>query len=58
MAIQECKEREKAERHRLIITSAREPAETEGWDAVTTRRLAEAGGTCRPAPLTPCRLTP
>ncbi|GAA1966826.1 TetR/AcrR family transcriptional regulator [Kitasatospora viridis] len=35
------KERERAERHRLIISAARELAEAEGWDAVTTRRLAE-----------------
>ncbi|WP_441246222.1 TetR/AcrR family transcriptional regulator [Kitasatospora sp. McL0602] len=33
--------RERAERHQLIITAARELAEAEGWDAVTTRRLAE-----------------
>ncbi|MFR9722430.1 TetR/AcrR family transcriptional regulator [Streptomyces sp. MS19] len=33
--------RERAQRHQLIITAARELAETEGWEAVTTRRLAE-----------------
>lgn len=33
--------RERAHRHQLIITAARELAETEGWEAVTTRRLAE-----------------
>lgn len=33
--------REQAHRHRLILTGAREMAETEGWDAVTTRRLAD-----------------
>ncbi|MEV0700681.1 TetR/AcrR family transcriptional regulator [Saccharopolyspora sp. NPDC050389] len=41
MAVRERKERERAERHRLIIESARELADAEGWDAVTTRRLAE-----------------
>jgi AcrR family transcriptional regulator len=38
---QEHKERERAGRHRLIVSAARELAETEGWDAVTTRRLAD-----------------
>jgi AcrR family transcriptional regulator len=33
--------RERAARHQLIIQTAREIAETDGWDAVTTRRLAE-----------------
>jgi AcrR family transcriptional regulator len=33
--------RERASRHQLIIQTAREIAETDGWDAVTTRRLAE-----------------
>src|ERR1051326_3458113 len=40
MSIQARRERERAERERLIITAARELAEAEGWDAVTTRRLA------------------
>ncbi|WP_327401138.1 TetR/AcrR family transcriptional regulator [Streptomyces sp. NBC_01288] len=40
MTIQTRRERERAERERLIISAARELAETEGWDAVTTRRLA------------------
>ncbi|MFD7900841.1 TetR/AcrR family transcriptional regulator [Kitasatospora sp. NPDC059747] len=40
-AISERRERERAQRHQLIITAARELAETEGWEAVTTRRLAE-----------------
>ncbi|TDD85611.1 TetR/AcrR family transcriptional regulator [Actinomadura darangshiensis] len=40
-AISERRERERAHRHQLIITVARELAETEGWEAVTTRRLAE-----------------
>ncbi|GGY18494.1 TetR family transcriptional regulator [Streptomyces minutiscleroticus] len=35
------RERERAQRHRLILTAARELAEAEGWEAVTTRRLAE-----------------
>lgn len=41
MPMQQRKERERATRHRLIVSTARELAETEGWDAVTTRRLAE-----------------
>ncbi len=40
-AINERRERERAQRHQLIVTAARELAETEGWEAVTTRRLAE-----------------
>lgn len=40
MSIQSRRERERAERERLIVDAARELAETEGWDAVTTRRLA------------------
>ncbi|MGW5464553.1 TetR/AcrR family transcriptional regulator [Streptomyces sp. NPDC003996] len=40
MAIQARRERERAERERLIVTAARELAEAEGWEAVTTRRLA------------------
>jgi AcrR family transcriptional regulator len=40
MTIQGRRERERAERERLIVSAARELAETEGWDAVTTRRLA------------------
>ncbi|TDD18300.1 TetR/AcrR family transcriptional regulator [Nonomuraea diastatica] len=40
-AIKERRERERAQRHQLIITEARELAEAEGWEAVTTRRLAE-----------------
>ncbi|TQM79009.1 TetR family transcriptional regulator [Saccharothrix saharensis] len=41
MSVQERRERDRAERHRLIVDAARELAEAEGWDAVTTRRLAE-----------------
>jgi AcrR family transcriptional regulator len=40
-AISERRARERAHRHQLITTAARELAETEGWEAVTTRRLAE-----------------
>ncbi|MGH3319852.1 MAG: TetR/AcrR family transcriptional regulator [Streptosporangiaceae bacterium] len=40
MSIQTRRERERAERERLIVTTARDLAEAEGWDAVTTRRLA------------------
>src|SRR5882757_4312224 len=39
---QQRRDRQRAERHRLILATARQIAETEGWDAVTTRRLAEA----------------
>jgi len=35
------RERERALRERLIVAAARELAETQGWEAVTTRRLAE-----------------
>ncbi|MFE0136952.1 TetR/AcrR family transcriptional regulator [Streptomyces sp. NPDC059037] len=41
MSVRERKERERANRHRLIVSTARELAEAHGWDAVTTRRLAE-----------------
>ncbi len=40
MSIVERKERQRAERYDLILARARELAEAEGWDAVTTRRLA------------------
>ncbi|MDR3446676.1 TetR/AcrR family transcriptional regulator [Dyella sp.] len=40
MSITERKERQRAERYELLLTTARELAEAEGWDAVTTRRLA------------------
>jgi AcrR family transcriptional regulator len=40
MSTQTRRERERAERERSIIMAARELAEAEGWDAVTTRRLA------------------
>ncbi|HEV7962272.1 MAG TPA: TetR/AcrR family transcriptional regulator [Actinoplanes sp.] len=41
MATQDRRQRERAARHALILRTARELAEAEGWDAVTTRRLAE-----------------
>lgn len=40
MAIEDRRERERAARRRLIVTTARRLAEVEGWDAVTTRRLS------------------
>jgi AcrR family transcriptional regulator len=36
------RERAREERRTLILRTARELAESEGWEAVTTRRLAEA----------------
>ncbi|MFF4616363.1 TetR/AcrR family transcriptional regulator [Nonomuraea jabiensis] len=41
MTIAARRARERAQRHQLIITAARELAESEGWEAVTTRRLSE-----------------
>ena len=41
MSAQERKTRDQATRRQLIVTSARALAEAEGWDAVTTRRLAD-----------------
>lgn len=40
-AVSERRERDRALRHQLIVRAARELAEAEGWEAVTTRRLAE-----------------
>jgi AcrR family transcriptional regulator len=40
MTIEERRERDRAARRRLIVTTARRIAEAEGWDAVTTRRLS------------------
>ena len=40
MSITERRERQRAERYELILAAACELAEAEGWDAVTTRRLA------------------
>ncbi len=42
MSIADRRERERAERHDRIIAAARTLAEAEGWDAVTTRRLADS----------------
>lgn len=41
MSIQERRQRDRDERGRLIVRTARELAEAEGWDAVTVRRLAD-----------------
>ncbi|MER7708502.1 TetR/AcrR family transcriptional regulator [Kitasatospora sp. NPDC097605] len=41
MTVHDRRERERAERHQLIIRTARDLAEDEGWEAVTVRRLAE-----------------
>lgn len=41
MTAQERKERERAQRRQAIIDSARELAESDGWEAVTVRRLAD-----------------
>jgi AcrR family transcriptional regulator len=41
MSVQERKSRERAQREQAIVAAARKLAESDGWDAVTTRRLAE-----------------
>lgn len=41
MTVHQRRERELAQRRSLIISTARNLAESEGWDAVTTRRLAD-----------------
>ena len=41
MPSQTRRERARVERRELIVRTARELAEAEGWEAVTTRRLAE-----------------
>ena len=41
MTRQERRERQLAERRQVIVTAARELAESEGWESVTTRRLAD-----------------
>ena len=41
MSVADRRLRERAQRHDLIVAAARELAEAEGWEAVTTRRLAE-----------------
>ena len=40
MTIKERRDRDRAARRRLIVATARQLAEAEGWDAVTTRRLS------------------
>ena len=42
MPTQPRRERAREERRDLIVRTARDLAETEGWESVTTRRLAEA----------------
>jgi AcrR family transcriptional regulator len=42
MSVQERRARERDERHQRILAAARQLAEAEGWDTVTTRRLADA----------------
>lgn len=42
MAISDRRARERTEREQRILATARELAESEGWEAVTTRRLSEA----------------
>jgi AcrR family transcriptional regulator len=39
---QERRERERAQRRQVIVNAARELAESEGWESVTTRRLADS----------------
>ena len=41
MSVTDRRRRERARRHDLIVAAARDLAEAEGWEAVTTRRLAE-----------------
>ena len=41
MATQQRRERERAQRETLIVSAAREMAESDGWAAVTMRKLAE-----------------
>lgn len=41
MTVHSRRERERAQRQQKIVSAARKLAETEGWDAVTVRRLAE-----------------
>jgi AcrR family transcriptional regulator len=40
MSISERRDRQRSERHDLIVAAACDLAEAEGWEAVTTRRLA------------------
>src|SRR5260370_24661008 len=41
MPIRERRERDRVRRQQLIVTAARQLAETQGWEGVTMRRLAE-----------------
>ena len=41
MSVTDRRLRERAQRHDLIVAAARDLAEAEGWEAVTTRRLAD-----------------
>ena len=41
MTRQDRRERERAQRRQVIVNAARELAEAEGWESVTTRRLAD-----------------
>jgi AcrR family transcriptional regulator len=41
MTRQERRERDRAQRRQVIVNAARELAEAEGWESVTTRRLAD-----------------
>ena len=41
MSVADRRRRDRANRHDLIIAAARDLAEAEGWEAVTTRRLAQ-----------------
>jgi AcrR family transcriptional regulator len=41
VSVADRRRRERAQRHDLIVAAARDLAEAEGWEAVTTRRLAE-----------------
>jgi AcrR family transcriptional regulator len=41
MTVTERQQRDRAHRRQAIITATRQLAEAEGWDAVTTRRLAD-----------------
>ena len=41
MSVTDRRRRERANRHDLIVAAARNLAESEGWEAVTTRRLAQ-----------------
>ena len=55
MTRQERRERELAERRQVIVDAARELAEAEGWEAVTTRRLGRPHRVQPTGPLQPLR---